>query len=273
MGGIFDHPAVQGGVAPFAVALAVAILLQRFNLAGLAAAAAFATVAYFLNGMALEPLTVTRKIILLGLAASAVGFLADALLKPGRVLAAVLPVMGAGSAVWAFWSILIQKPIADGVVLGGGIALYVGLTVAMFARLQSQPVRVWGAGLGLGVATGVIAILGASAAYGLYGIALGAGAGAFLLVQMVSGRSTVAGALYAFPAALAAALLGAGVMLLAQLAWYALALLLLVPAAAFLPLPQARQLWLQAVVVSLYTFSAAVPAWVLAWQYLGKTGG
>jgi hypothetical protein len=273
MGGLFDHPAVQGGVAPFIVALVVAILLQRFNLAGFAIAAAFATVAYFLNGMALEPLTVTRKIILLGFAAAAVGFLADALFKPGRVLAAGLPVIGAGSAVWAFWTVLAQKPIGESALLGGGIAFYVGLMIAMLGALQTQPVRAGGAGLGLGLGTGGMAILGASASYGLFGIALGAGAGAFLLVQMISGRSTAAGALYAFPAALAAALLGAGVMLLAQLAWYALAMMLLVPAAAFLPLPRKRPLWLQSVVVSLYTLAAAVPAWVFAWQYSGKPGG
>ena len=273
MGGFFDHPAVQGGVAPFAVALAVAVLLQRFNLAGLALAAAFATTAYFLNGTTLEPLTVMRKIILLGLAAAAAGFLADALLKPGRALAAVLSIAGAACSLWAFWAVLAQKPLGERALLGGGIALYVGLMVAILCALRAQPVRAGGAGLGLGLGTGIAAILGASAAYGLYGIALAAGAGAFLLVQMVTGRTTAAGAVYAFPAALAAALLGAGVMLLAQLAWYALAMLLLVPAAAFLPMPQKRPLWLQSVVVSLYTFAAAAVAWALAWQYAGNPGG
>lgn len=265
---------MQGGVAPFAVALAVAILLQRFNLAGLAIAAALATVAYFLNGPTLVPLTVTRKIILLGLAAAAVGFLADALFKAGRTLTAGLAVLGAACAVWAFWSVLAQKPIGEAFLLGGGIALFAGLMVAILSALQAQPVRAGGAGLGLGLGTGVAAILGASATYGLYGIAIGAGAGGFLLVQMVTGRTTAAGALFALPAALAAALLGAGAMLLAQLAWYALALLLLVPAAAFLPLPQKQPVWLQAVVVSLYTaFAPVAVAWVLAWQYGGKPGG
>lgn len=273
MGGFFDHPAVQGGVAPFVVALAVVLLLRRFNLAGLALAAALATVAYFLNGPTVVPLTVTRKIILLGLAAAAVGFLADALFKSSRALAAGLSVVGAACAVWAFWTVLIQKPIGDSALLGGGIALFVGSMVAILGALQAQPVRAGGAALGLGLGTGVAAILGASATYGLYGIALGAGAGAFLLVQMVTGRTITAGAVFALPAALAASLLGAGAMLLAQLAWYALALLLLVPAAAFLPLPQKQPVWLQSVVVSLYTFAAASVAWVLAWQHGGNPHG
>ncbi len=273
MGGFFDHPAVQGGVAPFAVALVVAVLLQRFNLAGLAIVAAFATVAYFLNGLTVLPLTITRKIILLALAAAAAGLLADALLRRGRALTAALAVIGAAVSVWAFWAVLAQKPAAAMALLAAGIALYVAIIVALLAELQAQPVRAGGAALGLGLGTGIAAILGGSAAYGLYGIALGAGAGGFLLVQMITGRTTAAGALFTLPAALAAALLGAGAMLLAQLAWYALAMLLLIPAAAFLPLPEKQPVWLQSVVVSLYTFSAAAVAWVLAWQYGGKPGG
>jgi hypothetical protein len=273
VGGFFDHPAVQGGVAPFVVALAFVGLLRRFNLAGLAIAAALATTAYFLNGLTIQPLTIARKIILLGLAAAALGFLADALFRPGRALTALLAAAGAACSVWAFWTVLAQKPPGEAALLGGGIAFYVALMIAMLVALQAQPVRAGGAGLGLGLGTGVAAILGASAVYGLYGIALGAGAGAYLLVQMMRGRTIPAGAVFALPAALAAALLGAGAMLLAQLAWYALAVLLLVPAAAFLPLPQKQPVWLQSVVVSLYTFAAAAVAWVLAWQYGGKPGG
>ena len=273
MGGFFDHPAVQGGVAPFFVALAVAILLRRFNLAGLAVAAALATVAWFLNGATLVPLTITRKIILLGFAAAATGFLADGLFRASRTLSAGLAVLGAAASVWAFWSVLARKPAGELFLLGGGIALFAGLMIAILGALQSQPVRAGGAALGLGVGTGAAAILGASATYGLYGIAVGAGAGGFLLVQMVTGRTSAAGAVFALPAALATALLGAGAFLLAELAWYAMALLLLVPAAAFLPLPQKLPLWLQAIVVSLYTFVAAAAAGVLAWQYPGNPGG
>lgn len=273
MGGFFDNPAVQGGVAPFAVALATAILLRRFNLAGLAVAAALATVAYFVNGLTLVPLTITRKILVLGLAGAGVGFAADALLKVGRARIAALAVGAGVCAVWAFWAVLVRKPIGESVLQGGGIALFVGATVAILGALQSQPVRAGAAALGLGVGTGVAAILGGSAAYGLYGIAIGAGAGGFLLVQMVTGRPTAAGALLALPAALAASLLAAGAMLLAQLAWYALAPLLLVPAAAFLPMPKQRPIWVQAIVVSLYTFVVAVVAWALAWHYAGRPGG
>jgi hypothetical protein len=273
VGGFFDNPAVQGGVAPFVVALVVAILLRRFNLAGLAVPAALATAAYFVNGLTLVPLTVTRKIPVLGLAGAAVGFLADAVLRSDRARTATIAAGAGASALWVFWAVLVQRPVGEGALYGGGIALFVALVVAIVGALQAQPVRAGSAALGLGLATGVAAILGGSAAYGLYGIAIGAGAGGFLLVQMVTGRPTAAGALLALPAALAAALLGAGAMLLAELAWYALAALLFVPSAAFLPMPRRRPIWVQAVVVSLYTFAVAIVAWVLAWHYAGKPGG
>src|ERR1700687_1864941 len=62
-----NHPAVQGGVAPFVVALIVMLLLQPVRLGGLAVVAAFCTVVYFVAGFTFIPLTATRKIIVLGL--------------------------------------------------------------------------------------------------------------------------------------------------------------------------------------------------------------
>jgi hypothetical protein len=128
-------------------------------------------------------------------------------------------------------------------------------------------VRAGAAALGLGIGAGVAAILGASATYGLYGIAIGAGAGAFLLVQMITNRKTGAGATLTLPAAVGSALLGAGAVLLAKLAWYALVPLVLVPLAARLPVPERAPVWLQAVVASAYALAAAAAAWALAWQF------
>src|SRR5262249_27614771 len=81
----FNHPAVQGGVAPFVVGLIVAALLSRLRLGGLALAAAFFTAVYFVAGFGFSPLTATRKIFLAGLAAPVLGVVVDFLLRPPRV--------------------------------------------------------------------------------------------------------------------------------------------------------------------------------------------
>jgi hypothetical protein len=270
VGALLGHPAVQAGVAPFAVALAAAWLLRRFQLAGLAAIAALATAAWLMNGPAYEPLTITRKMILVWLGAAALGFLADALARPGVALLALCAAAAALASVWTFQAVLAQKPALEAALAAGAIALYAALLVSALGALGREPLRAGGAALGLGLGAGFAAILGGSTAHGLYGLALASGAAAFLLVQSASRGTKAAGALFTLPAALAAALPAAGAVLLASLGWHVAALLVLVPLAARLPLPGRRPLWLQAIVVSLYGIGAGAAGWVVAWQHAGR---
>ena len=92
--------------------------------------------------------------------------------------------------------------------------------------------------------------LPASATYGLYGIALGAGSGAFLLVQMLRGKPSTAGATFMLPAMLIPGLVAAGAMILAQLPWYSVLVLAVVPIAAWLPVPARARVWQQAILLS-----------------------
>jgi hypothetical protein len=256
---------VQAGVAPFVVAPIVALLLLSFRLGGLAVVAAFAIAVYFVAGFTFTPLTATRKIILLGLFSPVIGILADFAFKPTRIGAAVLTLAGAAAALWVFWPVLSQKDAAEAGLLGGAaaVAFMVGFG-QMF--LAEHAVRAGSAGLGAGLGVGIASILSASATYGLYGIAVGAGAGGFLLVQMIRGKMIAAGATFTLPAMLIAGLIGAGAMVLAKLPWYALLVLALVPVGARLPVPEKAPVWLQAVLLSLYSFIIGGVACALAWQ-------
>jgi hypothetical protein len=262
-----SHPAVQGGVAPFVAALAAATLLRAFNLAGLAAATGFCVTAYLINGLAFDPLTAARRIILLGVAAAVVGVLADALARTARSAGVALGVAFGAAAVWVFWTALAHKSAREAALLGALAALAVGGTVALTHRLRDAPVRAGAAGLGLGLGAGVAAILGASATYGLYGIAIGAASGAFLLVQMVTNRRTDAGATFALPVAAIATLFAVGAVVLAKLAWYAPVPLALVPLAVRLPVSERWAIWLQAVVLAVYAFVPAAACWMIAWKF------
>lgn len=259
-------PAVQGAIAPFVVALIVVAALHRLRLGGLALVAALGTAVYFVAGFTFTPLTATRKIFLLGFAAPIVGILVDFAFKPTRIGAGALALGGAAAALWVLWPVLAQKGPAEAWLLGGTAALTVAWLVGTGMTLAEQPVRGGAAALALGLGTGITAILGASNTYGLYGIALGAGAGAFLLVQMLTGKKIAAGATFMLPAALVSGLLGAGAMVLAKVPWYALLALALIPLAAQLPGPEKLPVWPQAIVFSLYAFIPAVAAFVLAWQ-------
>jgi hypothetical protein len=268
MNDILNHPAVQGGAAPFVVALIVALILGRVRLGGLSVVAAFATAVFFVAGFSFVPLTATRKIILLGFAAPIVGMLADFAFKPARIGGMVLALAGAAGALWVFWPILAQKETQQAWLLGVTAAVSIAWLIG-FSQiyLSGNGVRAGAAGLGLGLGAGVAAILGASASYGLYGIAVGAGAGGFLLPQMISGKKTEAGATFMLPAALITGLIAAGAMVLAELRWYSVLVLALVPVAACLPLPEKAPLWLQAVLVSFYCFMVAGAACALNWQF------
>jgi hypothetical protein len=268
---LLTHPAFHGGIAPFAVALVVAVALHRLQLAGLSVLAAFMTCMYLVSGLQLTPLTATRKVMLVGVLAGVVGVAWDRLFTPARH-AATLAALAAVGTVWVFWSVLVQKPTAEAWLLGASAAFAVAFLVGSAQRwLAADGIRAGAAALGLGVGVGIAAIFSASATYGLYGIAIGAGAGAFLLPQMIVGRKWLAGSAFVLPAMLLSGLVGAGAMILAQLPWYSQLLFALVPLAACAPTMVAAPIWLQATMLSAYSISIAALASILAWPGAQQT--
>jgi hypothetical protein len=266
------NPAFQAGVAPFLAALTVCVVLSPMRLGGLAIIVAFLVCVYFVTGIQFTPLTATRKILILGIATAVIGPLLDFALKPTRIGVALIAVAAAGGALWAFWPVILQKPGTQVWLLGGSAAVALAVMVGFAqAQLAGDGLRAGAAGLALGLGTGTAAIFSASYSYGMYGIALGAGAGAFLLPQMIRGKKAVAGATFTLPAMLIGGLVAVGAMLLAQLPWYSVLSLALVPVAVRLPGPEKRSVWLQAVVYSIYGFIIAGVACALAWPSSSQT--
>ncbi len=264
---LLANPVVQAGVAPpFLAALIVAVALSPLRLGGLAVIAAFVVCVHFVTGIEFTPLTATRKILILAIAAAGIGPLLDFALKPTRIGVALIAVGAAGGALWAFWPVILQKPGMQAWLFGGSAVVALAFMVGFAqARLAGDGVRAGAAALALGLGVGIAAIFSASLSYGLYGIALGAGAGGFLLPQMIRGRKAAAGATFTVPAMLIGGLVAVGAMLLAQLPWYCVLILALVPVAVRLPGPEQAPVWLQAVVFSLYGFVIAGVACALAW--------
>ncbi|MBI3372155.1 MAG: hypothetical protein HY017_10410 [Betaproteobacteria bacterium] len=263
---VLNHPAVQAGVAPFIAGLVVAGVLGPLRAGGLATAAGFLTAVFLVSGFQFSPLTATRKLILLGMLAPAIGLVADFAFKPTRATGPVLGAMFGAASVWTFISVLQQKPMNEAVLMGGGIALLTAWLVAATYSLRDEPVRLGASGVILGVGVGVAAVLSASASFGQFGIALGAGAGGYLLIQMVLGRVLAGGATFALAAGVTGALLAGASFLLAQLPWMALPLLALIPLAAHAPLPGKAPVWGQAILASIYAVIPAAGAWFLIWQ-------
>lgn len=260
-----NDPMIQASLAPFVVALAVAALLFKLRLGGLAAIAGFCTTAYLAGGLTIFPLTATRKLLLLGFIAPALGLLADFAFKATRRTEIVLGAAYGAASAWVFWSILVQKSGTEALLVGGGIAIFVAWTVGFSASLREDGVRAGAAGLGLGLGAGAAAVFAASALLGLYGIGLGAASGAVLLVQMLAGRRMQCGLTFALTFGALGALVAAAALVQANLGWTELAILALVPLAARIPVPAKWPVWGQSVLISSYTLACAAAACSVAW--------
>ncbi len=264
---LLNHPAVQGGLAPFVVALIVAELLQRMRLSGLALIAGFTLTAYLIGGLAFDPLTASRKIVLAGLLSALLALIM--LLYNPRWMRTALTVAAGGIALWMVWRILQQQDAVRMVSWGAGCALYVGWVVFWMDGLRDAPVRAGSAGLALGLGTGAAALFGASALLGQFGLALGAAAGAYLLIQMLSNRHLPCGRSYTLPLALVAGMTGCLAVLSAQLPWYVLPVLGVIPLAAGIRMFDTRALWLQAILLSVVPMACAAAAVYLTWRVAG----
>lgn len=264
---LLNHPAVQAGLAPFLVALISAELFQRLKLSGLSIIAGFAITIYLASDFSFEPLTATRKIVLLGLCSTLLA-LPLGLLKE-RWVGLLLAVLGAAAAVWAVLRILQQQDPQTMLLWGTGCAAYSAILIWGMDKLEQQPLRAANAATALGVGTGGAALIAASGLLGQFGLALGAAAGAHLLIQMISNAPLPVGRIFTLPLALVAALTGCMAVLSAQLVWYALPLLAAIPlAATLIPLPK-QSVWIQSLLLSLATFTCAGSAIYLAWRAAG----
>lgn len=260
-----NDPMVQASLAPFLAGLVVTFVLFKLRLGGLAAVAGFCTTAWLIGELQFTPLTAKRKLMLLAVAAPALGLLVDLALRPGRTTAYLLGIVFGALAVWVFSSVLVQKAPPQAFVIGGGIVVFVAWTVGFMASLHGNSVRAGAAGLGLGLGVGFAALMAASASYAQLGMALGAASGGFLLVQMVLGRRIDAGLVFSLAAGVQGALVAAAALMLASLGWIELAILAAVPLAARLPLPLRWPVWAQAVVASFYTLACGGAAAAMAY--------
>ena len=265
MQSLLDDPTVQTGIAPLLVALLVGAALLRTRLAWFAVAAAFATAVGLSTGIGFTPLTASRKVLLLVLLAPFVGVALDLVPRPPRWGVAAVAALCGLASVWVFWSVLSQREMAQLLPLAAGVAIFVALLVWLTLILRSDGVAGGAATVALGLAVGVAALLSASIGNLANGVAVAAGGGAMLLLQFALGRGVAPGFVGMLTTGLGAALFTAATFVLAQLPWYAMPLLLLVPIAASLDFVPERSPRVRMVVVTAITLAAASLTVLAAW--------
>lgn len=264
MHALLSHTEIQAGVFPFIVALITAELFQRLRLSGLAVIAGFAVTVYFAGDFDLEPLTANRKVIWLGISASAIAIPLSLLAWP--YWRPILSILAAGAAVWTNWHVLMQQSIADELLWAGGCAAYAGWMIFWFDGLQNKPVAAGSAGLALGIGTGIAALQSASVLPGKFGLALGSASVAYLLIQAVTNSRLSCGYSFTLPLSLIAGLTGCLAVIGTHQPWYSLLSLGLIPLVAQIPIPEKWAIWLQILVLCVVTFACAGGGVYLAWQ-------
>jgi hypothetical protein len=260
---LLQNPAIQAGVAPLLVALAVGLVLHGTRFAWLAIVAGYATFVALTTGFQFEPLTAGRKIVLLTLLAPIVGIAVDRTSGRRGALIAVA-VVAAVAAVWTFLSVLSQREGMQAIAPAAGIAAFTIVLTTLFLRMRDDGLRTGAAGVSLGIATGIAALLSASIGFFMAGIAIAAASGALLLAQFARGP-LAAGALGALSIAIPLALIASGSLMLAQLPWYALAAMIVVPAVALLPPASTGGSFRRALVIGLPALAAAAVPVLAAW--------
>ncbi len=267
---LLQNPAVQAGVAPFVTALVATGLLMRTRFLGLAQIVGFAALVALAIGFSFESLTSTRKLVLVGLSTFLPVLLLELKDWSMRPVARSAVALLAGlAAVWVVLRLLQQKETTDALLAGAASALYLAALVESTLRVGSDSVRGATNGLVLGLASGALALLGASALLAQVGIAVGAAAGATLLVQMIAGRRTPAGATLSLPASVVAGLVGLLAVFTGALPWYCLLPTLAIPWATRLVPVGSRPVWLTAFLTAIVAFIPLLLALGLAWFTAG----
>lgn len=267
---LLNNPAVQAGVVPFLVALIASACLQRTRLLGLAIGAGFLAAVALTMGFSFESLTSVRKLVLVVGAAILMVLLleatATATATAGSVtVRAVLAGAFGLASLWVVQRVLLQQETGAALLAGAAVVLYLAALVASAHQLSGDPVRSAASALLLGLTAGALALLGASAQLAQLGIAIGAGAGATLLVQMIAGKRAPVGWTLGLPASVGAGLIGLLAVLTGSLAWHCLLPTLAIPWAARLVPPEGRPVWLTSILSACAALIPSLLAVALAW--------
>jgi hypothetical protein len=268
---LLSQPALQSSLIPFCAALAMAVLLlagaRRW--AGLAVLVGFYAAVYLIAGFEFAPLTSTRKILLLGLAAIPVALVLDALRKKARVGSSALFWLAGAALLWVVWPVVQREELRAALALGGMGAIYAVLVTSFASDLAAKPRHAGVALLTMSLGTGGAALMGASALIGQLGLALGAATGAWLLLAMWK-PAMGAGNTLTLPVGFLNALLGYSAFVYARLPWFALLPLGLIPLVARFVAPDTKVAsWRQTLWLVLLASPLAALAVFLAWWVEG----
>ena len=267
---LMNHPAFQGGVAPFFTGLIITFILYRMgSIQGISLLAGFLVTVSLTVGLSFDPLTSTRKIILFVMAAAVLSVLQPNLRGAGKGEGITL-LFALGGISWILWPYLSRQPLADNWFIILSSLLFVswitlGLNLLRHRSATSAGVTVASLALGLGIT----ATVGASALYGQMAMAIGAAAMGYVLVQIVMKSGNQAGWLLVAVGSASIAMIGPASVVYAKVPWISLLALAFVPLLAQLEIARNQPLLKRAVILFIVFAVPVTASVVLALQAAG----
>jgi len=275
---LLQNPAIQGGIAPFLVAVLTCLALLKIpRWIALAIPAAFLTVVLLTTGIEFTPLTSTRKILIIILIATVMGVLAQLSGIKARSRFVYAFIAGAAASIWVAWPVLARESdnsVMAGMVLSitiysGFITSWLASTLAQRSILASAP-----AGISLAFTLGISAIIAASALLGQMGLGVGVAIIAILAVTLLiikpgTKKATRTGELFGLIVGSTLSVLAIAAVLYAKLPWYALLPTFFIPAIAMIELNKRYPAWKQAGIVLVLSALPGLLTIYLAWDSAG----
>ncbi|NOY71499.1 MAG: hypothetical protein GXP14_03855 [Gammaproteobacteria bacterium] len=271
---LLNNPIIQSGIGPFFIAIISAWLLRHLGWlwAGLGFAIAYTCSVYWVIGLQFTPITSTKKIVLLGLAAVIVGLILD-YLQPQRLIKLLIITLGATAAsVWLVWPVAMRQSGLELYQFMAYPALYVTwLSLFLTSIENTSPEEDASISCLLGFTTGVLALLAASALLGQLGIAIGAAAGAYILLSF-SSKPLKLGLNFTYPIAILCGLISITAVVYAKLPWYSLIPLALIPLVSYLPAGMAAHPFKRSLILAAMSTPLLASAIFLTWRTTGAPG-
>lgn len=237
---LLQNPAIRSGVLPFLIAAVLSVALRPLGwyAVGLAFVSALTVQLIMLVGINIFPPKVnTHKVIVLGLAAAALGLARDAIGGRAATWLTVSTLAAIGAIVWVVYPVLMRAESTDRVLAFTGVVAFFAALFFCVERLRPLPILPAAMLTWLGLGVGGTALLGATALYGEVGIAVGAAAGGVALTSMF-GAVPRLGATLLYPGLWFSGAVGVAAAVFSNLRWYSLAPLVLIPLIAAIPLPE-----------------------------------
>jgi len=267
---LLANPAVQSGVAPFFIALVIGFLFNRVNiLAGLCIIAGFGITVLLSVGFNFEPLTSTRKIILLVLLAPCLAIVLQMLKPPIETVLLISYALISCAIIWIFWPVL-KRDFWGEIIPVISYMIYASWMMATFIRMTEIPALTASTAATLtGIAVGGAALIGSSALLGQMGMSLAAAGGAFLLVQLMVRSELDAGYTVTLTSGVIAALVLPAAVVYAKVPWIILVMVSAIPFACFYPFEDEDDVWKNTISLVLFCGLFIGAALYVTWQSAG----